>query len=127
MVRTNNGLRHEGAEREEYFPFRGDEGLVQDTSDTIQMFVSPGITRAAPTDLAQSKIGYAVVETVHPRPINVAVVLILRPSDEVEVAADNQGQVAGFNRKGKFPQELEPVSVVSWSIDYKEGPLGIVV
>jgi hypothetical protein len=64
---------------------------------------------------------------MHPRPVNVAVVLVLCPVDEVEVAAHHEGKVASFNRKSELPQELLSATVVSWTINDKEGPLGIVV
>jgi hypothetical protein len=49
---------------------------------------------------------------VHPRPVNVAVVLVLRPSDEVEVPANHKGKIAGLNRESEFPQELLGAVVV---------------
>jgi hypothetical protein len=89
------------------------------------LLIGPSESRPDATDLPKRQGCNGIIEAMYPWPIYVAIALVPRRPDEVEVPTNNHRERCRLHGRNKFAQELIRPAMVSRTVDKKEAPKGL--
>ena len=71
-------------------PTQARQRRIEHATDRISLLVHPGESRARAMQLSERPSSDRGVKQIHQRPVYIVIILVLGPSDQVEVAHDHQ-------------------------------------
>jgi hypothetical protein len=121
VIRSASGERREGGVRHGGIPSRVDERSVNTFQSWFDSLVRPGVATVQQRQFNEAYRVDIFIEGCSFRSAEVAVVLILRVSDHVEVADDHPRNVRVGGNGSELVQEVWPAFGAGRSVDISDG------
>jgi hypothetical protein len=97
VIGTYTRFRVERHQRKLGFPHQRDQDPVKNTSDRVALFIGPSESSTRPDHFRKVQASYTVIEKVNTRPVDIPVVLISSPSNQVKVPINHHWVLGAVN------------------------------